>query len=50
MWCNPWILKELIKQAFLVGCNIIIIILLIYYSLKIFAKITYKMHKMGIIK
>jgi hypothetical protein len=47
MWCNPWILKELIKQAFLVGCSIIIIILLIYYSLKIFAKITYKKHKNG---
>lgn len=46
MWCNPWELKEAIKPLVygltIFGAGV--------WSLWAFAKITYKLHKMGIIK
>lgn len=46
MWVNPWIIKEI--------CGNLIKILCVcggaYYIAEAFAKVTYKMHKMGIIK
>lgn len=46
MWCDPWELKEIcgniLKMAFVCGG--------VYWCAFGFAKVTYKMHKMGIIK
>ena len=46
MWCNPWVIKEI--------CGNVLKILLAcggaYFIAEAFAKITYKIHKMGIIK
>ena len=46
MWCNPWIIKEAVEPL-MIGLGLIGAGAL---GLYIFAKVTYKMHKMGIIK
>ena len=46
MWCNPWIIKEAVRPIICV----LVALDVCYWSLWAFAKITYKMHKMGKIK
>lgn len=46
MWCNPWELKEAIKPIMYILC----VISACHWSLWAFAKVTYKLHKIGIIK
>ena len=42
MWCNPWLIKELIRNLFIYGT---IAIATIYTLLFVYAKITYKIYK-----
>lgn len=42
MWCNPWLIKELVKNLFIYGT---IAITTIYILLFTYAKITYKIYK-----
>ena len=46
MWCNPWIIKEAVRPII---CTLVALDVL-YWGLWAFAKITYKLHKMGKIK
>lgn len=46
MWCDPWIIKEMVRPVIYVLCGIGVSVGCLY----MFAKVTYKMHKMGIIK